>query len=1498
MIDPKRLESMRISLVAPAERRWFQACAEWVRNPAQSDPRTRLAPVLDILPDRMKRIAALHLDCAERLRATPRPCEPSDCPLGPETLSTLSSAYHVPIGLAADLVFELAGTRPNGRGSPRSADGWISGGPRLRRPEKNRVTAVALFVGRTESSGDLIGVAADFIFDLVPDGHGDCHPVPALAFVEIAPDFQRSIVAALETLPDGLLRGSGMDIRWNLVRRDGGSLPLKLEGQSAGAAFALGLQKVFGVGDATRLDLTRTAITAALGEYQTLTCVDHFQEKLLPAMKRSVPRICTVVAAEDQDLSTPSIPERERNSRLLHDPVENLDILRAYSLTDATTRLIVNDESRWLIDCSVPDPTGFVGRRNLSAALNDFLSEPGPGYGVIAGGMGTGKTSFLAHYIRTVWRDPDSISHFIGAPPSRTTEPNQIVACLYDQLRRKHGIREPASWSGWTIAAKFEQCLRIVSRSLDPDRTPEVLFIDGADQAVVSDRDPLLPGVLPVQLPQGIRIIITSRPDLHWLKDWSSIRRFSIGNDAALNREIGGVFTDERGDIRIYLKENASPMLSGEFIEEIVQGQNAPLFFTVVTRLRQLTDPFTDPGTRRELKSDPSMWLVAPETLINTEAERIEKRATAAEIPTGKVWETLGLLALAHEPLSPQAMHDLGLFDANATNRILQLAANFFEPTFQRRLPSCPMRFAHPGYYQHVLNRLDTDALTRCRARLARACCRWDALSGAGRQYAMRHLSRHAADAGMWTRVTYSLRNLDLIEEKLRRDGEHHTTIFDVLNEYARALDGPSALPEQHPVRPQIEAVARVLDRFAQTLVEAPHLLIQQLANELLDEWDGTTLGSRLKRAARRTDRVWLRLKKRPLFPSDPTLRRTLNRHRDHVYSIAFSPKCRFLASGSGDRSAIVWDSGTGELIYRLPHDSPVTSVRFVGGSGTLAVGCLDGTLQIWNTHSRSPIHTVGFPRFAGILSMDVHPGKPILAAGCADGKIRLVSVAVGGQLGALWDLSRTAHPVPDVDPEMEGTGVLAVAFSPDGKRLASGGMDRHVRVWNLEDGTVAWKSEPQASWIETLAFSPTASILAAGLGLPEQGSGVVQLWNSIGGAYQRALYGHRSGIWALAFTPSGTQLVTGSCDRTVIVRNPFTDARIACFRGQGDSVLAVAISPDSQLISTANADRKIRIYAAPTESAAGPVSGRHRQSSTPAAIAGEPHQALIHMDRFNADGTLHCSVSEDRSARVWEVESGRLVAVLNHEESVTTATFAHRNRVVATACGHRTALWNLDRPNAPAVIIEGHCGRVLGMTFSHDDRFIATAGEDHRIMIWDARTGSWIETLSHHTGRVRCVAYSRDDRYLVSGAEDRTVVVHDCQRKRTTTVNGRHLSRIKSVAILHEQRIVASGGGSTIRLWDLDSGEPIGEFKGHTDEIWTLRFSPDGKRLASGGRDGTARVWDVRSGECIGWFPRPNNVLAVQFHGANGQELLVTDAGGSMHVPNVYHLEFANLSS
>jgi DNA-binding beta-propeller fold protein YncE len=312
--------------------------------------------------------------------------------------------------------------------------------------------------------------------------------------------------------------------------------------------------------------------------------------------------------------------------------------------------------------------------------------------------------------------------------------------------------------------------------------------------------------------------------------------------------------------------------------------------------------------------------------------------------------------------------------------------------------------------------------------------------------------------------------------------------------------------------------------------------------------------------------------------------------------------------------------------------------------------------------------------------------------------------------MAALTALSAQTQAALTPEAFLGGHGdyVLTVAFSPDGRRVATGSMDNTVILWNTETGQLI-----------------------------------------------RTLTGHTKYIDIVAFSPDGTRIASASSFDTVKLWNAETGQEIWTIAGDGDIIRHIAFSPDGRRI-TAAVGRTVKLWNAETGQEIRTITG---------------HNHRIVFAAFSSDGTRIISVSY-RAIKVFDPNTGREISSIDSADQISAAACSPDGRSIAAVLteGGEIRIWNLETGKAIRTIPVAGKGSRFPAVYSPDGRYIATGHSDGKIVIWDVETGRELRTLTGHGAVVVVIAFSPDGRRIFSGSSDNTAKLWDAQTGRELT--------------------------------------------------------------------------------------------------------------------------------
>jgi WD40 repeat protein/DNA-binding SARP family transcriptional activator/energy-coupling factor transporter ATP-binding protein EcfA2 len=548
---------------------------------------------------------------------------------------------------------------------------------------------------------------------------------------------------------------------------------------------------------------------------------------------------------------------------------------------------------------------------------------------------------------------------------------------------------------------------------------------------------------------------------------------------------------------------------------------------------------------------------------------------------------------------------------------------------------------------------------------------------------------------------------------------------------------------------------------------------------------------------------------------------------------------------------------------------------------------------------------------FAAVNNLEIDPERSILLA------LQAVAVSSAGGQPVLREAEEALHRAVGasrVQLTLRGhTGnVFSIAFSADGKRLATASSDKTAKVWDALTGKelLTLTGHTDSLLLNDVTFSPDGMRIATA-----SFDKTAKVWDGLTGNELLTLSGHTDQLWGVAFSPDGTRLATASLDKTAKVWDAYTGKELLTLAGNTGGIVGIAFSPDGKRLVTGSwsddTAHAARVWDAGTGKLLLTLTG---------------HTDVVLGVTFSPDGKRLATGGPDTAARIWDSTTGQPLLALYAGGGITTVAFspdgtrlstrltagptkmwnattgqllltlvgsggygvAHSPDGIRLAAAENTTakVWNISPAGGHDwLTLAGHSDAVTSVGYSLDGSRLATTSHDKTAKIWDALTGRNLLTLSH-AAVVDDVAFSRDGSRLATTSRDQSAQVWDA-------ATGKPLLSIPTASVPSAtphrvafspdgRRVATASAGGTARVWDACSGEVLLTLSCHSATVLGIAFSPDGMRLATSSLDSTAKVWDASTGKELLTLSGHSSLVPAVVFSHDGQRIATSSFDGT----------------
>jgi WD40 repeat protein len=554
----------------------------------------------------------------------------------------------------------------------------------------------------------------------------------------------------------------------------------------------------------------------------------------------------------------------------------------------------------------------------------------------------------------------------------------------------------------------------------------------------------------------------------------------------------------------------------------------------------------------------------------------------------------------------------------------------------------------------------------------------------------------------------------------------------------------------------------------------------------------------------------------------------TLEGTSGFVWGLAFSKDSHLLISSGSDNAVRVWDvpAKRQQQELSLPADEqagagPLRAIALSPNGKLLATVAEGSGVHLRDSRTGSALHT---------LSM-----QDALAVAFAPDSLKIVVANAGGGV-CMWDVESGAKSA-----EFAGhpSAATSVAWSTNGKWIATGGEDKTIRLWDAATAKQIAVLEGHTARVLAVTFSPDSTRLVSG-----SKDSSASVWDIEKKMVIAKLAGHAAAVNAVAFTSDGRTIATASNDGTARLWETVSYRQRATLEHQ-EPITSLAFSPGGQTLATGGERASIRLWNS--------VGGSQRQQLT-------GHADAVTGLAFLPDGSALLSGSADESIRLWKAAApaiNPLVMLPAHKPEALSVAYSPDGNWLITGGADKTVA--IRDPGAGNIhrVLRGPTSRVTRIAVSPDSNLVAGVSGDGTVRIWSIAEGEQVAMFNAWREKFaagRAVAFSADGRTLASGADDGTIKLWSIADEKEIRVLDAQTLPITSLAFSECSSLLASATGDwrnnqrpgELRLWEVASGKELARLDGHTAEIKCLAIDKSGKLLASSANDLVVRLWNL----------------------------------------------------
>jgi WD40 repeat protein len=418
--------------------------------------------------------------------------------------------------------------------------------------------------------------------------------------------------------------------------------------------------------------------------------------------------------------------------------------------------------------------------------------------------------------------------------------------------------------------------------------------------------------------------------------------------------------------------------------------------------------------------------------------------------------------------------------------------------------------------------------------------------------------------------------------------------------------------------------------------------------------------------------------------------------------------------------------------------------------------------------------------------------------------------------------------------PHGHTSTVTTVSYSPNGRRIVSGSVDKTIKEWDTETGECIRTYIGHSRDVNSVSYSSDGHSIVSG-----SRDRTIKEWDIETGECIRTYRWRAIHITSVSYSSDGHRIVSGSLNKRINEWDTETGKCIRIYTGHSRDVNSVSYISDGKRILSGSSDETIKEWDTKTGECIRTYRG---------------HFGRVISVSYSNNGKKIVSGSKDKTIKEWDVETGECIKTYTgHSFDVTSVSYSNDDyKIVSGSVDKTIKEWDTETGECIRTY-RGRSSNVTSASYSSDGKRIISGSRDKTIKEWDTETGECIRTYIGHYSYITSVSYSSDGKKVVSGSVDGTIKEWDTETGECVRTYKGHYSYVNSISYNSDgNKIVSGSRDKTIKEWDTETGECIKTYTGHSREVTSVSYSSDGKKIISGSLDRTIKEWDTETGGCI----------------------------------------------